>query len=176
MASAIAGLGDKGEGDEVKACASLLGKVPVQMLEGLPQDILVRLATASTKSGAVAEAVLGLVAAASAATLSAWNLDDVSKLLLALAKAKAATDSSSVANLYGRAAEALFPKLPDMSDAQLIKIALAFSKVPSCKEFLEAGAEEAAKRLASIPLPQLLLLTQGLAPLGGQNSAMSKIV
>uniref|UniRef100_A0A7S2AZ65 Uncharacterized protein n=1 Tax=Alexandrium andersonii TaxID=327968 RepID=A0A7S2AZ65_9DINO len=176
IASAIAGLGEKGDGDDVKALSALLGKVPPAMLEGLPRETLLRLATAATKSAAVAEAVLGIVAAASAATLPSWGMDDVSKLLLALCKAKAGADGPSVANLYGRAAEALFPKLPSMSDAQLIKVTLAFGRVPSCKEFLEAVAAEAVNRASNLPLPQLLLLTQGLVPLGGEHASFVKML
>jgi len=176
IASAIAGLGDKGDGDDVKACSALLSKVPPPMLEGLPQETLLRLATAATKSSAVAEAVLGIVASASAATLPAWSMDDMSKLLLALCKAKAGTGGPSVANLHGRAAEALFPKLPSMSDTQLIKVTLAFGRVPSCKEFLEAAAAEAVNRASNLPLPQLLLLTQGLIPLGGEHPLFVKVL
>lgn len=174
-AFAVSCLGDKGEGDDVKACAALFGKLPVAKLEALPPDTLLRLAAAATKSAALAAGVLDVVASASAATLSAWSVDDVAKLLLALAKAKAGTDSEGVKKLHGRAAEALFPKVEGMADTQMIKVALAFSKVPACKEFLEYLASEAAKRTDKIPPPQLLLLTQGLIPLGASNPSVGKI-
>jgi len=174
-AFAVSCLGDKGEGDDVKACAALFGKLPVAKLEALPPDTLLRLAAAATKSAALAAGVLDAVASAAAATLTAWSVDDVAKLLLALAKAKAGADSEGVKKLHGRAAEALFPKVEGMADAQMIKVALAFSRVPACKEFLEYLASEAAKRTDKIPPPQLLLLTQGLIPLGASNPSVGKI-
>lgn len=176
VALAVAGLGEKGESEDIKTVAGFLAQAPAAKLEGLPSDTLLRLATAATKSSSVAEAILGTVATAAAATLSVWSLDDMSKLLLALAKAKSGGDSPAVASLYGRAAEALFPKLATMSDMQLIKVTLAVSKVTACKEFLEAVAAEAAGRLANIAPPQLLLLTQGLATLGGDNASFGKIL
>eukprot|EP00413_Alexandrium_margalefii_P038349 CAMPEP_0204602250 /NCGR_PEP_ID=MMETSP0661-20131031/56530_1 /ASSEMBLY_ACC=CAM_ASM_000606 /TAXON_ID=109239 /ORGANISM="Alexandrium margalefi, Strain AMGDE01CS-322" /LENGTH=342 /DNA_ID=CAMNT_0051613191 /DNA_START=99 /DNA_END=1123 /DNA_ORIENTATION=+ len=103
-AYAVSCLGEKGEGDDVKACGALFGKLPVAKLEALPPEALLRLATAATKSAALADGVLSAVAAASAATLAAWSVDDVAKLLLALAKAKAGTDSEGVKKLHGRAA------------------------------------------------------------------------
>merc|ERR1712182_128819 len=94
MALAIAGLGEKGDGEDVKECASILGKAPANVLEGLSEEILLKLAVASTKSSAVAEATLGIVAKAAAATLPAWHMDDLSKLLLAISKAKAGNNSA----------------------------------------------------------------------------------
>jgi hypothetical protein len=176
MSLAVAALGEQGDGEDVKKVAGLFGQVPASKLEGLPRDTMLRLAIAATKSTAVAEAVVGTVAAASAATISVWTLDDVSKLLLVLAKAKAGADSPQVASLYGRGAEALFSKLSEMPDVQFIKIALVFSKVASCKEFLEAVAAEAVNRLATIAPAALLLLTQGLASLGGENASFVKVL
>jgi len=175
-ALAIAGLGDKGDGEDVKACAGLLGKVPAHVLEGLAQETMLQLAVASTKSTAVSEATLGMVAKACAATLPSWSMDDVAKLLLALSKAKGAAESAEVKEVYGRAAEALAPKLAEMSVTQLIKVALVLGKVPSCKEFLEMLAADAAGRAAGMPSPQLLLLTQGLLPLGAANDSVSKVL
>lgn len=176
VASAIGALGEKEDNDEAKVCAELINNVPAASLEGLPPDTLLRLATAATKSAAVAGVVLDPVAKASGATLAGWHMDDIAKLLLALSKAKAGSDSSAVASLYGRSAETILAKLADLSDGQLIKITIAFSKVPSCKEVLEAIAEEAVKRAPNIGQPQLLFLTQGLSPLGGSQASFTKIL
>jgi len=131
---------------------------------------------AATKSASVAEATLPLVATACGGTLPGWTPDDIAKLLLALSKAKAGADAPEVASLYGRAAEALSSKLSEMSPTQIIKVALVFGRVPSCNEFLEALAAEAANRLADMPAAQLILLTQGLLPLGSGNASVAKIL
>lgn len=173
---AIAGLGDKGEGEDVKACAALLSRIPPHVLEGLAEETLIQLAVASTKSGAVAGATLGPVAKACGATLPAWSTDDVAKLLLALSKAKGAAESAEVQEVYGRACEALAPKLAELTATQHIKVAMVLGKVPSCREFLEMLAAEAANKASSMPSAQLLLLTQVLLPLGEANASFAKIL
>jgi len=129
------------------------------------------------KSHVVAEIVVPIVATAAGATLPAWNLDDVAKLLLALAKPKGSTESPAVASFHGRVAEALFPKLPTMSDVQLIKVALAFGRSPDCKEFLEAVvAEVVGRNISSMPPAQLMLLTQAALPVGGEHASLRKLL
>jgi len=174
-ALAISTLSDQGDQEAVSACASHFQKIPVPVLEGLPQDTLVRLAVASTKSKAVAQEVLGRVAKAAGATLGVWSMDDVAKLLMAVAKAKAGSDSEEVISLYGRAAEAVAGKLQSVSDTQLIKVVLALSKVASMKDFLEAAAEEAVTRMPKITPQQLLFLTQGFLPLGAGHASLTKM-
>lgn len=176
VALALSGLGDKGEGEDLKACAALLGKIPQQVLEGLSQDTLLQFAVGATKSAAFSEATLGMVAKACATTLPAWGIDDIAKLMLALCKAKSGADSSEVAEVYSRACETLAPKLAEMSVTQLIKVALVLSKVPSCKEFLEMLAADASNRASSIPSPQLLLLTQSILSLGEANASVGKVL
>uniref|UniRef100_A0A7S2LL37 Uncharacterized protein n=1 Tax=Zooxanthella nutricula TaxID=1333877 RepID=A0A7S2LL37_9DINO len=176
IALAISHLGEKGEGEDVKACAALISKVPAHVLEAMSQATLVQLAVASTKSAAVAEATLAVVVKACAGTLAAWSVDDVAKLLLAVSKAKAGAEGPVVGELYGRAAEALSPKLADMSPTQIIKVSFVMAKVASCREFLEALAAEAAKKVLDMPGAQLLLLTQGLVPLGGANASFAKVL
>merc|ERR1712232_693512 len=56
------------------------------------------------------------------------------------------------------------------------KVALVLGRVPSCKDFLEALAEAAISRVGNMPQAQLLLLTQGLAPLGGENAHFTKVL
>merc|ERR1711937_379454 len=53
---------------------------------------------------------------------------------------------------------------------------MAFSKVPSCKEFLEALAAEAVKKLANIDPPLLVVLTQTLMMLGSENDSLKKLL
>jgi hypothetical protein len=154
----------------------MLSNVPPQVLEGLSQDTLIGIAVGATKSSVFAEATLGLVAKAAGATLSAWNMDDTAKLLLAISKAKAGTESADVNSFYGRAAEAIAGKLETISDTQLIKVVLSLGKITAMREFLEAAAAEAAKRLSKMPPPQLLLMSQGLLPLGGGNASIAKVL
>mmetsp|Transcript_77527 Transcript_77527/g.203533 ORF Transcript_77527/g.203533 Transcript_77527/m.203533 type:complete len:251 (+) Transcript_77527:989-1741(+) len=103
-------------------------------------------------------------------------MDDISKLLLALSKAKVGADGAEVAEVYGRACEALSSKLTEMSAMHLIKVALVLGKVPACKEFFEALAVEAANKASDMPAAQLLILTQGLLPLGGDNASVKKVL
>ncbi|CAJ1345836.1 unnamed protein product, partial [Effrenium voratum] len=103
MALAMAGLGEKGEGDDVKACANFIERVSAPILEALPAEQLVKLGEACAKSKAVAEVILPTVAKACAGALPGWNMDDISKLLFAMLKVK--SESPEVGELYGRAAE-----------------------------------------------------------------------
>jgi uncharacterized protein YfaA (DUF2138 family) len=135
-----------------------------------------RLAIAATKSKAVATEVVPMVAKAAGATLAAWNMDDVAKFLMAMAKAKDKSDCEEVVGLYGRAAESVMGKLESITDAQFIKILLAVCKAPSMKDFLAAMAQEAVKRLPKTKPAQLLFTTQGLLPLGATNSDVAKVL
>lgn len=87
-ASILAGLGEKGvEGSDMKACARALVR---RRLDTVAPLQLLRLAVAATKSQPVATEALDAVAEAAALVLNAFNMEDASKLLLAVAKAKAA--------------------------------------------------------------------------------------
>lgn len=63
-----------------------------------------------------------------------------------------------------------------LSGAQLIKVVLAITKVPACRPLLEAAASQASNRVAEIPPAQLILLMQGLLPLGGQHHALVRML
>lgn len=176
VASVVATLGERGEdGQDLGACAAFLGSSPLA-LESLPPSLLLRLIVAATKSPVVADGIVDPVSAAAAVTLPSWNMDDVSKLLLAAIKTKNATDSSSVCELFRRAADVVPPKLPTLSGTQLVKIILAISKVKSCYSLLDAAAGEAANRIADTPAVQLVLLTQGVLPLGSEHPSFLKFV
>eukprot|EP00435_Cladocopium_sp_Y103_P037117 s334_g9.t1 len=118
MALAMPGLGDKGEGDDVKACANFIERVSPAILEALPAEHLLKLAEACAKSKAVAETILPTVSKACSAALPSWSMDDVSKLLFTLAKVKVA-ESSELAELYSRAAEVASANLSSGFDALL---------------------------------------------------------
>merc|ERR1712039_380438 len=70
------------------------------------------------------------------------------------------------------------PKLRDFSAVQLIKIVLALGKAPACRPLLEDAGEEAAHRVSEIAQSpaHLLLLIQGLVPLGGRHAVLAKIL
>jgi len=176
-ASVIAALGEKGrDGDEMAPLAGHIGRAPAETLSALQPEALIRLAVASTKSTAVAEGALDAVAVAASSVLSGWSMDDVAKLLLALARAKGGSSRTSVAALFRRASEVVTPQLQALSVVQLIKVVLAISQVPDCRGLLEAAATEAAGRASDLPCAQLVLLTQGLVSLGGEHQAVSKVV
>merc|ERR1712150_443083 len=116
-----------------------------------------------------------VVAAAAAIILPAFSMEDASKLLLAVAKTKCGATGKGVANLYARTADVVAPKLKDLSAVQLIKVVLAIGKLPACRPLLEAAATEAVNRVSDIPSAQMILLVQGLLPLGG-HPALSRIL
>lgn len=173
-ASIIATLGEKQlESDALSMCASFLGKQQSKL--GLLQSAtLLRLIIAAAKSCIIASSLLDAVAAVARINLESWNMDDVSKLLLALAKVKVGKDSHEVAVLFSQAAEVVAPRLPALSSVQLIKVILAIGKEPACRSLLTSAAAEATKRMADLSRPQLLLLTQGLLPLGGDDHSLAK--
>jgi len=151
--------------------------IPVPLGAGISlTQTLLQMAAAASKSATVAEAVLRSLAKACAATLTAWSMDDVAKLLFALVKVKGAGDCPEVVQLYGRAAEAVSGKMSTVTDSQLIKVLLALGRVPSMKEFVEFAATEVVNRLEKVPAPQLLLLTQGILPLGGGDASVGKVL
>ncbi|OLP97982.1 hypothetical protein AK812_SmicGene19610 [Symbiodinium microadriaticum] len=176
LAEEVPGLGEKGEGDDVKACANFIERVNAAVLEALPAEQLVKLAEACAKSKAVAETILPTVAKACAGAVPSWSMDDVSKLLFALAKVKTGGDLPEISELYGRAAEVASTNLASLSETQLIKVVLALGRIPACKEFVATAAEQVVQKMTTIAAPQLLLLTQGLASLGADNASLTKLV
>jgi len=143
----------------------------------LPPPALLRLVVAATKCAAVAEGTLDAAAAAAAMTLPGWTMDDASKLLLAVAKAKGGACGDGVERLYIRASEVLSMKLREFSSVQLIKVLLAIGQVLACRPLLEAAAGEAvSNRLTELPSTQQLLLTQALLPLGAGHSTVIKML
>ncbi|CAK9023795.1 Nipped-B-like protein B [Durusdinium trenchii] len=173
-AAIIAGLGEKGlEGEEMQACAKSL-VASREALEALQPEQLLRLTVAATKSEPVAKEALDAVASAAALVLNAFSLEDASKLLLAVAKAKAGA-GSGVQELYERAAEVIPPKLSELSSGQLIKVVLAVTKVEACRPLLETAAQAAVARVGDVQPSQMMLLMQGLLPLGGEHPALNKI-
>jgi len=175
MVLAMAGLGEKGEGDDVKACANFIERVSPAILEALPAEQLLKLSEACAKSKAVAETILATVSKACSAALPSWSMDEVSKLLFTLAKVKV-TDSAEMAELYSRAAEVASTNLSSLSETQLVKVVLTLSRVPACKEFIASAAAEVVNKMSTIAAPQLLLLTQGMASLGASDESVMKVV
>lgn len=177
VAAAVAALGETGvDGSGMRNCASYVGGLP-NSLQAVPPATLLRLVGAAAKSTAVAAHVLDAAAAAAAMTLASWSVEDASKLLLAMAKVKSVDVSGrGIAGLYARACEVLIPRLQDSSGAQLIKVILAIGHVSSCRQLLEAAAFSAVQRLQDLPSAQMMLLTQGMLPLGGHHAALGRLL
>eukprot|EP00746_Dinoflagellata_sp_MGD_P073377 gnl/MRDRNA2_/MRDRNA2_29779_c0_seq1.p1 gnl/MRDRNA2_/MRDRNA2_29779_c0~~gnl/MRDRNA2_/MRDRNA2_29779_c0_seq1.p1 ORF type:complete len:487 (-),score=84.27 gnl/MRDRNA2_/MRDRNA2_29779_c0_seq1:40-1500(-) len=176
-AAVVAALGEKGiDGDDMKACVANLAGVPAAQYETLPRDTLCRLIAASTKSTCVSDTLLSVVATACAASLPQWSVDEVCKLLLALSKSKGGEGNQGVANLFSSASAVVSPQLASLSGVQLIKVLLAVGAVPAVRSLFETAAAEAANKAEDMPEAQLLLLTQGLAPLGGENPCVQKVL
>lgn len=172
LAAIVAALGAKAvEGPEVKELAVQLASLPPAQLGVLPKETLLRLAVAGAHSSVISDEVISATATAATATLASWSLDEISKLLLAVAKGKGVANNGAggVEGLFSKASEVVRPQLASMSPIQLIKIILGVAGVPAGRPLLEAGAAEAVGRAKELPLAQLLLLTQGLAPLGASS-------
>eukprot|EP00929_Paragymnodinium_shiwhaense_P073452 TRINITY_DN3742_c0_g1_i1.p1 TRINITY_DN3742_c0_g1~~TRINITY_DN3742_c0_g1_i1.p1 ORF type:complete len:1227 (+),score=309.43 TRINITY_DN3742_c0_g1_i1:134-3814(+) len=166
VVSVVAGLGEReAKGSDFKDVCKYVGKRQ-QLLEEQPPATLLRLMVAFTKSSVLTDGALDAVAGASAMTLPGWSMEDASKLLLAIAKAKGGATGDGVDNLYRRASEVMVGKLSELSSVQLIKVVLAVGKPKLCRPLLYAALSELVQnRLTDLPANQLLLLTQGLVPL-----------
>jgi len=83
-----------------------------------------------------------------------------------------------VNSLFSRAADVVAPRLRDLSVAQLIKIVLAIGQAPTCRPLLEAAGVEATGRMPEISQSpvHLVLLVQGLLPLGGSHPILVQIL
>lgn len=195
VASIVASLGEKGA--DLEAVGEYAALVAAQDMSMLPADTLVRLMAGASKSSQVARHCLGPALAAAEAALGSWSMDDMSKLLFGLAKVKdAATNHGELLSKVCRASQsreqnrasplwpsaclpqaaaAVTPQVGSLSVPQLIKVVLGVSKVEACRPLLEAAATTAADKGTDIPTAQLLLLTQGLAPLGG-HPALTKLL
>lgn len=145
-------------------------------MASLPTQLILRLAVLTTKSSMVADVCLGPLATAAAETISAWPLDDVAKLMLAVAKSRATSTSFGVQCLFAKATDFIIPQLSNLSAQQLLKLILAAGATPQCKALLEAAAKEAQLRLSDFRPAQLLVLTHGLLPLGGQHQVMAQVL
>jgi len=176
LASVVSLVGALGERDcENEKLQPLVQAITDVPLDEVPAPALLRLAVAATKSEAIAEKGLGHVAAAASVMLHVWALDDVTKLLLVVAKSKQCA-SSGAATLFARATEVIGAKLPELSEQQLIKIVFAITSVEQCRQLLEAAADQAMYRLSDLKPAQLLLLTQGLLPLGASHRVVALII
>ena len=102
VAAAVAALGERvGEGDDLRACASMVAEATHASADALPPVLLMRLMVAATKSLAVAQTV-DIVVAAAAVSLHAICMDAISKLLLAAAKTNGGTGGVGVKRLIER--------------------------------------------------------------------------
>merc|ERR1712125_233312 len=88
-----------------------------------------------------------------------------------------ANDGDGIASLYTRASEIFPVRVQEFSTVQLIKVVLAVGSSPPCHALLEAAATEISQnRLVGLPAAQLLLVAQGLLPLGGGHPALTAIL
>ncbi|CAE7487174.1 Parp12 [Symbiodinium natans] len=117
--------------------------------------------------------------------LGQWPASEAIRLVLALAKPRRAetkdeapeVSSALWASLLSATAAKVRPALSDLPAAELIRLALAAKThaEQGGKELLEGVAVEAVRRLADLPQAHLLLLTQGLTPLGGKHPKVREI-
>ena len=141
---------------------------------------LLAVAVAATKSASLAPCLRAVIAAA-VAVLASWPVADTIRLLLAAVKAKGEALSAEMKGaLLREAGPAVAPHLPELAPAELVRLALAAGGgagggIEEGRQLLEAVAQETGRRLSDLPQAHLLLLTQGLAPLGGGHRALRQI-
>jgi len=178
LATTVAVLAERGCDSSSLAAAANELALRGAALARLPAVGLLALAVAATKTVALA-GCLGRIADAAASTLRTWPAADAIKLLLAMTKAKGELQPSTRASLLREVAAAARPCLAELPAAELVRLALAAGGGSGggadAVGLLEAVAGEVANRLSDLPQAHLLLLTQGLAPLGGQHAALRRI-
>lgn len=174
----IAVLAERGLGQDIlRPALQIRVAVAGPGLAAVPAQRLLRLANAATRSPVIAECALGPVAAAAASALHLWPLDSIPELLLLVATAEAAATSAGARRLFARAVEVAVPRLPDMTSAQLLRTVVATGAAATqCRALLEAAAERATSRLGDFTPEQVLLLTQGVLPLGGRHTAILRLL
>jgi len=173
LADAVLALGERGFTSETLAdAARSLSQKP--QLAALPQQRLLELAVASTKSASLAP-VVGAVARQAGANAANWPVTDLVRLLLAVAKAKKALEPGEKADLLKRVAVVVTPELGTLLAADVIKLVLAVSG-DGRSDLLEAAAEEAIeRRISGFPPAQLLMLTQGVVQGLGAHDLVRKL-
>jgi len=177
---------------ESNGLASACLELSTRCLGELPSRSLLGMAVAATKSASLTACVGNFVNAA-VAVLATWPAADAIRLLLATTKAKGDAITQQIrCALLREAASAIAPHLPELPAVELVRLALAAGAGVSeqgasslrngegggggeAVRLLEAVAAEARRRLSDLPQAHLLLLTQGLAPLGGAHDAIREI-
>eukprot|EP00931_Biecheleriopsis_adriatica_P071042 TRINITY_DN4489_c0_g1_i1.p1 TRINITY_DN4489_c0_g1~~TRINITY_DN4489_c0_g1_i1.p1 ORF type:complete len:1421 (+),score=382.29 TRINITY_DN4489_c0_g1_i1:385-4263(+) len=183
LAAIITALGEKShESQELLAASRELKDRGAAELSKLPASSLLGLAVAATKTTSLAVCI-SVVVEGAVSVLNAWPAADVIRFLLAVAKAKkSGEDTGFWAALLQEAASTVAPHLGQLPAAELIRLALAAKtdvgqagNADGGKKLLEAVAGEAVRRLSDLSQAHLLLLTQGLMPLGGRHPALRQI-
>jgi len=189
LATVIAVLGEKGHesADLARSCSELASRGP--SLVRLPAVGLLALAVAATKTASMGPCI-GRVIDTAVTTLGSWATADAVRFILAGTKAKGngAISLGTRAALMRSAAATIAPHLAELPAAELVRLALAAGPASATSgtsglgaatndagTLLEAVATEAARRLSDLPQAHLLLLTQGLAPLGGAHAIIRQI-
>lgn len=178
LANIIAILGEaQVDSDGFGECVALLAGQE-QGFVTLSPSVLLRLLVVAVRLTSLDATVVDATVKAAASSLHLWTTDDIAKLLLALSKVRARVSDGSATALFERAREILIPKLPKLASAQLVKVVLAISRETACRELLEQAAGESVRnssRAGEMPLQQLVLLAQGLIPLGADHAHLQSL-
>lgn len=179
LVSIVAALGEQGLKDDLLR-PPLQARVAVAGpgLAAVPPSRLLRLATASTRSACIAECALGPVAGAAAQSLESWTAEDAAELMLVVAtSSQGSANSLGAKRLFGRVTEVLTPRLSALSATVLLKVVVAAGAASAyCKDLLEAAANKAVLKGAEMKPEQVMLLTQGVLPLGGTHTVVIRLV
>ncbi|CAE7233683.1 Dnajb8 [Symbiodinium natans] len=179
LVSIVAALGEQGLKDDLLR-PPLQARVAVAGpgLATVPPSRLLRLATASTRSACIAECALGPVAGAAAQSLESWTAEDVAELMLLVAtSAQNSANSLGAKRLFSRVTEVLTSRLSALSATVLLKVVVAAGAAAAhCRDLLEAAANKAVLKGAEMKPEQVMLLTQGVLPLGGSHPVVIRLL
>lgn len=174
----IARLGEHDfKGDDLKGLCEMIAVD--EKLKSVSPGVLVQLTMAAAKSSVLADCVFAVACSAVSSQLASdsWPADELARLLQALNDVKVAGASIADSDdLLRRTPAVLTAKLGVVTAAQLLGIASALSKVPSCVDVLKAAAVQCASRVSDLQPRQLLQVTKDLLPLGGTDPSLTQIL
>eukprot|EP00931_Biecheleriopsis_adriatica_P004885 TRINITY_DN106482_c0_g1_i1.p1 TRINITY_DN106482_c0_g1~~TRINITY_DN106482_c0_g1_i1.p1 ORF type:complete len:945 (-),score=188.76 TRINITY_DN106482_c0_g1_i1:54-2864(-) len=171
--------------DEEALKAPLQGRVIVSgpALAAVPAAHMVRLAKAVSNSKVLSDLAIGPIAGAAANNLSAWPLEAIAELLLVVStadgEAKPVSSSPGAKKLFARVDQEAAPRVrtETVDLAVMLKVVVgAAAAAGQCRGILEAAAMKAIVRVKEMKSEQLMLLTQGVLPLGKSHPVVVELL
>ncbi|CAE8737452.1 unnamed protein product [Polarella glacialis] len=185
LISIVAALGEQQpEADVLRPALQSRVAVSGPALAAVPPEKLLRLARAARLSPVIAEVALGPVVGAVAASLGRWPASATAELLLVVATAvdcqgKSVAETSGAKRMIAAADGALTPHLKDekLEMATLMRVIIGSAAVVGqSRGLLEKAATQAIVRSGELRPAQMMLVTQGVLPLGGSHPIVADLL